>query len=63
MSPNTVMTEYFNRTFEPNGDSYLLLTTVYEDPVYLNGRYVRSTHYKRLPDSNTAWEPEACSAK
>ena len=62
-SANTVMTEYFNRTFEPNGDSYLLLTTVYEDPIYLNGRYVRSTHYKRLPDSNTTWEPEACSAK
>ena len=62
-SANAVMTEYLNRSFEPNGDSLLINTTVYEDPTYLNGRYVRSTHYKRLPDTNTAWEPEACSAR
>jgi hypothetical protein len=62
-SATAVMTEYFSRTFETNGDSWLILTTVVEDPVYLNNRYVRSTHFKRLPDTNTAWEPEACSAR
>jgi hypothetical protein len=62
-SATAVLTEYMSRTFEPNGDSWLILTSVVEDPVYLNNRYVRSTHFKRLPDSHTTWEPEACSAK
>ena len=62
-SANSTMTEYLHRTFESNGDSWLILQTVVEDPIYLNNRYVRSTHYKRLPDNNTTWEPEPCSAK
>ena len=62
-SADAVQTEYFHRTFETNGDSWLILQQIVEDPVYLNARYVRSTHYKRLPDTNTAWEPEACSSR
>ena len=62
-SASAVLNEYFARTTEPNGDSWLILTAIVEDPQYLNNRYVRSTHYKRLPDTNTAWEPEACSAR
>src|SRR5215467_10065199 len=49
-SANAVLTEYFNRTIEPNGDSWLILTSIVEDPQYLTGPFVRSTHYKRLPD-------------
>ena len=62
-SANAVQTEYFSRTSEPNGDSWLILTAIVEDPQYLTGPFIRSTHYKRLPDTNTAWEPEPCSAK
>ena len=62
-SGNAVLTEYFSRTLEPNGDSWLILTSIVEDPQYLTGPFVRSTHYKRLPDTNTAWEPEPCSAR
>ena len=61
-STNAVLTEYFSRTVEPNGDSWLILTSIVEDPQYLTGPFIRSTHYKRLPD-NTAWEPEPCSAR
>ena len=60
---NAVQTEYFNRTVEPGGDSWLILTAIVEDPRYLNAPFIRSTHYKRLPDTNTTWEPEPCSAK
>jgi hypothetical protein len=60
-SGDAVLTEYFSRTLEPNGDSWLILTSVVEDRRYLTGRFVRSTHYKRLPDTNTAWEPEPCT--
>ena len=62
-SANAVLTEYFNRTIESNGDSWLVLTSIVEDPQYLTGPFIRSTHYKRLPDTATAWEPEPCSAK
>ena len=62
-SANAVLTEYFNRTIEPNGDSWLILTSIVEDPQFLTGPFIRSTHYKRLPDNNTAWEAEPCSAR
>jgi len=62
-SANAILTEYFARTMEPDGSSWLILTSIVEDPQYLTARYVRSTHYKRLPDNNTAWEPEACAAR
>ena len=51
---NAVLTEYFSRTIEPNGDSWLILTSIVEDPQYLTGPFLRSTHYKRLPDNNIA---------
>jgi hypothetical protein len=60
---NAVLTEYFSRTVEPNGDSWLILTSIVDDSQYLTGPFIRSTHYKRLPDGSTAWEPEACSAR
>jgi hypothetical protein len=62
-SANAMLTEYFSRTIEPNGDSWLILTSIVEDPQYLTGPFIRSTHYKRLPDNNTAWEAEPCLAR
>ena len=59
-----VLTEYFSRTAEPNGDSWLILTHIVEDPQYLTQPLVRSTHFKKLPDSVApSWAPEACSAR
>ena len=62
-SANAVLTEYFSRTIEPNGDSWLILTSIVEDPQYLTGPFIRSTHFKRLVDTDSAWEPEPCSAR
>jgi hypothetical protein len=62
-SASAVLTEYFSRTIEPSGDSWLILTSIVDDPAYLTGPFIRSTHYKRLPDTNTTWEPEACSSR
>ena len=58
-SQNTVLTEYFNRSIEPNGDSWLILTSIVQDPQNLNGRFFRSTHFKKLPDG-AAWKPTPC---
>jgi hypothetical protein len=46
-----------------SGDSWLILTSIVDDPQYLTGPFIRSTHYKRLPDNNIAWEAEPCSAR
>ena len=58
-SANAVVTESFNRVAEPNGDAYLIVTTIVEDPQYLNSRFARSSHFKREPDGSK-WKPSAC---
>jgi hypothetical protein len=60
-SPNAVLTEYFNRTDEPNGDSWLILVSTVVDPQYLNAPFFRSTHFKREPDGSK-WDPMPCTA-
>jgi hypothetical protein len=61
-SGNTVVTEYFDRVDEPNGDSYLLVTTTVEDPTYLTEPYLTSTHFKKQADA-TGWNPTPCTAR
>ena len=61
-SGNTVLTEYFSRTLEPNGDSWLIVTSIVEDPQYLNQPFITSTHFKRQADS-TGWNPTPCSSR
>lgn len=58
-SGNAVLTEYFSRTVEENGDSWLIVTTIVEDRQYLNQRFITSTHFKKLPDGS-AWNPTPC---
>ena len=60
---NTVLTEYFDRTYEPNGDSLLIVTTIVNDPEYLTGEFITSTHFKKLADSGPGWNPTPCEAK
>jgi hypothetical protein len=60
-SASTRVTEYINRTIEPNGDSWLVVTTVVEDPQNLTSRFVTSSHFKKVPDGS-AWNPTPCSA-
>jgi hypothetical protein len=61
-SANATLTEYFDRVNEPNGDSYLAITTTVEDPVYLAQPFLTASHYKKQPDSS-GWNPTPCSAR
>ena len=58
-SGNARVTEYFNRVNEPNGDSWLIVTTMVEDPQYLNARFVTSSHFKKIPN-DSSWKPTPC---
>jgi hypothetical protein len=60
-SANAVVTEYYNRANEPNGDTWLIVTTIVEDPVNLNGRFVTSSHFKKAADGSV-WNPTRCEA-
>lgn len=61
-SAGTVLTEYYDRTNEPNGDSWLIVTTIVDDPKYLAQEFVTSTHFKKEPDG-AKWSPSPCEAK
>lgn len=60
-SASARVTEYFNRVNEANGDSWLIVTTMVEDPEYLTARFVTSSHFKKVPDGS-AWNPRPCEA-
>jgi len=59
-SANARVTEYYNRLNETTGDSWLVVTTVIEDPTYLQTRWATSSHFKKVPDS-APWKPTPCS--
>ena len=60
---NTVLTEYYDMTKETNGDSWLIVTTIVNDPEYLTQEFITSTHFKKLADSGPGWNPSPCAAK
>jgi hypothetical protein len=59
---NARMTEWFTTVTEPDGNTYLLVTKLLEDPQYMNGPYVRTVQFKKQPDAN-GWNPTPCSAR
>ena len=61
-SANAVLTETFDRITAPNGDVWLILTAVVEDPLYLSPPFVTSTQFKKLPDAS-GWNPTPCTAR
>ena len=58
-SEDAVLTEYFNRHDEPNGDQWITLTRVIDDPRYLNMNYVVSESFKKESDTSK-WAPTPC---
>jgi hypothetical protein len=60
-SESTTITEYWDRMSFPNGDDFLVVTILLNDPKYLSSEYTRSAHFKREPDAAT-WHPAPCRA-
>jgi hypothetical protein len=61
-SDKAVLTEYFDRVAEPNGDALFILTTTIEDPTYLVQPVLISTHFKKQADA-TGWNPSTCTTR
>ena len=61
-SANTMLTEYFDRTSESDGNSYLIVTTLVDDPQYLTTQFITSSNFKKQADAS-GFNPTPCSAK
>jgi len=59
-SEEATITEYFQRLPQhPNGDNWLLVITVVDDPKYLSEPFYTSTQFKLEPDGSK-WNPTPC---
>ena len=60
-SERATVSEHFDVAPLPDGGQLLLVTTIVEDPVYLNAPYIVSPHFKKEPDGSR-WKPTPCSS-
>jgi hypothetical protein len=58
-SQNATITEHFTRFTHPEAGDWFVVTTIVEDPQYLNGPFITSSNFKKEPD-NSKWNPVAC---
>ena len=58
-SANARLTEYYNRANEANGDAFLVVTTMVEDPTYLNTRWRHQLALQEGP-RRRPWTPGPC---
>ena len=62
-SENATVTEYFDIAPMPNGSGpVLLVTTIVDDPQYLNVPFIVSSQFKKEADGSK-WDPTPCSTK
>jgi hypothetical protein len=58
-SDRTTVTEYFAPFTHPEAGAWFVVTTVVEDPMYLNGTFITSSNFKK--EANEAkWDPKPC---
>ena len=60
-SANATLTEYFIKLVD-EGQEYLAVTMIVDDPQYLAQPYIKTYQYKKQTDA-TGWNPTLCSAK
>jgi hypothetical protein len=60
-SENTALTEYYDVIRERDGNLWLILTTVVNDPRYLAQPFITSTNFRKQADASP-WDPTPCSA-
>jgi hypothetical protein len=58
------LTEYFDKFEEPDGTEWFVITTLAEDPVYLNAPWLTTLNFKKEKDADRAkWRPTPCTAR
>lgn len=59
-SENATITQHYIRHDEPNGTSWITVTTIVEDPQYLRQPFLTSTSFKKETDTSK-WAPSPCN--
>jgi hypothetical protein len=61
-SDNAKVEENFDSFKTPDGDRWLVVSTIVADPQYLTEPFIVRTHFKKLPDAS-GWNPTPCEVK
>jgi hypothetical protein len=61
-SEKAVLTEYFNLIHEADGEQWLIVTTIVDDPIYLDDSLILSAQFRKQADAS-GWDPTPCSAR
>lgn len=59
-SEKATLTEYWDLLRQRNGDQWIVITTVVEDPVYLRIPWITTLNFKKEPNGGK-WDPIPCS--
>ncbi len=58
-SANAKVTEYYDQFKLEDGEEWFVVTTLVDDPMYLNQQFVTSTHFRR-ERNGAKWDPQPC---
>ena len=61
-SAKATLTEYFDVFQEPEGDAWMIVTSVVDDPVYLDNPWIVSSQFKKETNAS-GWDPTPCSSR
>jgi hypothetical protein len=61
-SENAAVTEYFDIAPHPDGGQVLLVTTIVDDPQYLQQPFIVSSQFKKEADGSK-WDPTPCTVR
>ena len=60
--PNSTITEYFVLLVDRNGQEYLVVTTMVDDPAHFQPAYIKTYEFRKQRDAS-GWNPRPCVAK
>jgi hypothetical protein len=60
-SQNAVVTEHYTRISNPDAGDWFVVTTVVDDPQYLQQQFITSSNFKKEPN-DAKWAPSACKS-
>ncbi len=58
---NTAVEEYFDSFHEPNGDTWLVVTSIVSDPEFLDQPFITSSQFKKTDAAK--WNPTPCDGR